>query len=84
MLLDRLTRSLSKVAGSKQVLRALKEGTLATVYIARDADPFVTRPVADACEKAGLRVVEVDDMAALGRAAGLTVKTAAAGILKGS
>jgi large subunit ribosomal protein L7A len=81
--MERLARSPSKVAGSKQVLRALREGKLVSAYIARNADPFVTRPVASACEKAGIPVVEVDDMNELGRACGLTVYAASAGILKG-
>ncbi|MDR1263776.1 MAG: ribosomal L7Ae/L30e/S12e/Gadd45 family protein [Oscillospiraceae bacterium] len=82
-MMERLARASSKVAGAKQVLRALREGKLASAYIARDADPFVTRPVAYACEKAGIPVVEVDDMNELGRACGLTVHAASAGILKG-
>ncbi|MDR1569922.1 MAG: ribosomal L7Ae/L30e/S12e/Gadd45 family protein [Oscillospiraceae bacterium] len=80
--MDRLIQSKARVAGSKQVLRALGEGTLATVYVARDADPFVTRRVVLACEKARVPVIETDSMVQLGRVCGLQVKAAAAGILK--
>ncbi|MDR0395968.1 MAG: ribosomal L7Ae/L30e/S12e/Gadd45 family protein [Oscillospiraceae bacterium] len=82
-MLDLLARAPAKTAGSKQVLRALREGRLKTAYIARDADPFVTRPVADACERAGVSVIEVDYMKALGKACALSVGAASAGILKG-
>lgn len=82
-MIERLVRAPAKVAGSKQVLRAVREGRLAAAYVARDADPFVSRQVADACEKAHVPVVEVDDMDALGRACGLDVRAAAAGILRG-
>ncbi len=71
-----------RVVGARQVLRAIAAGTLAQVYIARDADPFVTRPVMDACEKAGVRFTEVDTMALLGATCGIDVKSSVAGILK--
>ncbi|MDR1599147.1 MAG: ribosomal L7Ae/L30e/S12e/Gadd45 family protein [Oscillospiraceae bacterium] len=82
-MVDRLARAVSRAAGSRQVLRGVREGKLVVAYVARDADPFVTRPVADACEKVGVPVIEVDDMASLGKACGLSVGAAAAGILRG-
>ena len=81
-MLDRLIQAPERVAGAKQVMRALGEGKLAQAYVARDADPFVTRRVIDACEKARVPVTETDSMARLGRVCGLEVKAAVAGILK--
>lgn len=80
--LERLREAKGKVAGAKQVVRALKEGALQLVYIARDADPFVTRKVVVAAEAARVRLVEVDTMDELGKASGINIDTAAAGILK--
>ena len=71
-----------RVVGARQVLRAIAAGTLAHAYVARDADPFVTRPVVDACEKNGVRFTEVDTMVLLGQSAGIDVKASVAGVLK--
>jgi large subunit ribosomal protein L7A len=68
--------------GTNSVLRALSKGELSLVYIARDADPFVTRKVAIAAEKAHVELVEADSMKLLGKACGLSVAAAAAGIIK--
>lgn len=70
-----------RLVGARQVLRAIAAGTVAHVYVARDADPFVTRPVVDACEKAGVRFTEVDTMTMLGQACGIDVKASVAGTL---
>ncbi|MDR2505538.1 MAG: ribosomal L7Ae/L30e/S12e/Gadd45 family protein [Oscillospiraceae bacterium] len=71
-----------RAVGTNSVLRALSKGELSLVYIARDADPFVTRKVAIAAEKAHIELVEADSMKLLGSACGLSVAAAAAGILK--
>ncbi len=70
----------NKVVGAKQVLRAIAAGGVARVFIAQDADMFVTRPVFDACRAAGIEIVEVPSMKALGEACGVQVKAAAAAI----
>ncbi len=69
-----------RVVGARQVIRAIAAGEIAQVFIARDADPFVTRPAMDACEKAGVRFAEVDTMALLGQACGIDVKASVAGL----
>ncbi len=79
---DALKDAGRRVVGARQVLRAIGAGTLAHAYIARDADPFVTRPVVDACEKNGVRFTEVDTMVMLGQTAGIDVKASVAGVLK--
>ncbi len=70
----------NKVVGAKQVLRAIQAGGVQRVYIAQDADMFVTRPVFDACRAAGVEIVEVPSMKALGEACGVQVKAAAAAV----
>lgn len=40
--MEDLKNSVSRVVGTKQVLRGLKSGTLAKVYVANDADTFCT------------------------------------------
>ena len=80
-MLEELTSS-EKVVGAKQVLRAIQAGGVKRVYIASDADVFVTRPVYDACRSAGIEVREVPSMKALGEACALKVRAAAAAIVK--
>ena len=46
-----------KVFGAKQVMRALNADAVKTVYIATDADVFVTRQVYDLCREKNIPVV---------------------------
>ena len=69
-----------KVVGAKQVLRALASGEVRKVFIATDADVFVTRKVYDRCREINMPVVEVPSMKALGEACGVQVKAAVAAI----
>jgi len=71
-----------KIIGAKQVIRALAEKNVRCVYIATDADMFVTRPVFDACRAADVRIVETPSMKALGEVCGMRVKTAAVAVLR--
>lgn len=68
------------VVGAKQLLRAIENGTIKHVYIATDADLFVTKRVTDVCSQKSIPVSEVPSMKALGEACGLAVAAAAAGI----
>ena len=70
----------SKVVGAKQVLRAIANDDIRCVFIATDADMFVTRPVFDACRAKNIEIVEVPSMKALGEACGVQVKAAAAAV----
>ena len=72
----------SKVVGTRRLLRAIRSGEIAEAYIAQDADLYIVRQVRQACNEAGVRMVEVDTMVQLGQACGVEVKTASAGIRK--
>lgn len=71
-----------KVVGTKQVIRALKAGTVARVYVCSNADTFIYQQVVRAAEDAGVPCVRVSDMKELGMICGVDVPTAAAGLLK--
>ena len=71
-----------KVVGAKQVIRTLREYDVRCVYIATDADAFVTRPVFDACRARSVRIIETPSMQALGEACGMRVKATAVAVLK--
>ncbi|MBE3576796.1 MAG: ribosomal L7Ae/L30e/S12e/Gadd45 family protein [Limnochordales bacterium] len=76
-----LTDAARRVVGAKQTLRAVERGEAQTVYIARDADERVVRPIREACERAGVPVVEAESMEELGRICGIAVGAAAAAVL---
>ena len=75
-------KSSDKVVGTRRLLRAIQAGEISEAYIARDADLFIVRQVRQACNAAGVRMVEVESMKKLGEACGIEVKTASAGIRK--
>lgn len=80
--MEALKNAAVKVIGSKQVQRALKAGTLSRVYIAEDIDTFLYQKVRRAAEAAGVPVQTVNSSAELGRACGLEIASAAAGLPK--
>ncbi len=71
-----------KVVGTRQVLRALKAGTLSRVYVANDADTFIYQQVVRAAEDAGVPCARVPSMRELGSACQVEVPAAAAGLLR--
>ena len=75
-------KTAKKVTGAKQVTRALKSGTARKVYLAENADPRVTEPVADLCQETGIEAIHVPSMHALGAACGIAVGSAVAAIVE--
>ena len=71
-----------KVVGTRRLLKALAAGEIEKVYLADDADMFIRTQVQQACSEAGVKLVVVERMADLGKACGVDVKTAAAGLKK--
>ena len=69
------------VAGSKQLKKALLGGRAACVFLAENADPQITEPIAAECEKRDIPITWVATMADLGRACGIEVGAAAAAVL---
>ena len=74
-------KTASKVTGAKQVTRALKNGSVRLVFLAQDADPRVTDPVALLCQEQGVETEIVPTMTELGAACGIAVGSAVAAIL---
>ena len=65
-----------KVVGVKQSRRALQDGLARRIYLACDADPAVTRPLAEAAAAAGIPVESGHTMAQLGKACRIAVGAA--------
>lgn len=80
--METLKNAPNKLVGTKQVLRALEAGTLARIYVANDIDTFLFQKLIRAAEKAGMQAVRVESSLELGRACGLEIASAAAGILR--
>ena len=80
--MEMLKNAASRVVGTKQVLRGIKAGTLAKVYVANDADTFIFQQVVRAADAARVPVQRVPTMKELGRTCGVETAAAAAGILK--
>ncbi len=70
-----------KVVGVKQVRRALNDGRAKTLFLARDADPALTGPLAALAEEKGLAVNWTEHMRELGRACGIAVGAAVAAVV---
>ena len=66
------------VVGAKQLRKALKAGRAEQVYLAKNADPGLTEPLAALCKKKKVPITWVSSMADLGRACGIEVGAAAA------
>ncbi len=79
---DQLKNARRKVAGMKQTLKALEKGEALAVFIARDAEEKIIRPVAELCEAKGVELHYVDTMQELGKLCGIKVNAATAAILE--
>lgn len=72
----------NKTVGLKQSMKALENGTVKQVFIAKDADERVVGKVKELCQKSNLPITDVDTMKQLGKACGIDVGAAVACILK--
>lgn len=71
----------STVVGLKQLRKALKDGTVQKVFLARNAEPRLVEPMEALCREKGVPCIWVDTMAQLGTACGIDVGAAAAALL---
>ena len=67
-----------KVVGVKQTRRALNDGRATSVFLAHDADPALTEPLADLAGSKGVPVFWTEHMKELGAACGIAVGAAVA------
>ena len=81
MLDETLKKSKHKTVGVKQTQRALEKGDVRRVYIAKDAEMHVLRPIMELCRTRGIEVLEVQTMIELGKACGIEVGAAVAALL---
>ena len=66
------------VVGAKQLRKALASGMAKKVFLAVNADPAITEPIAAMCREKEVPFLWVRTMAELGKACGIQVGAAAA------
>ena len=70
------------VVGAKQLRKALQNGRAKAVYLAKNADPFLTEPITALCAQNHITINWIDTMLDLGAACGIDVGAAAAAIVE--
>ena len=81
MAISQVSEELAKykfIVGAKQLKKALKNGIAHRVFLACNADPAVTEPIAALCKQNHVDVAWVRSMTDLGHACGIEVGAAAA------
>ena len=73
--------SQEKVIGVKQSRKAIRDGRAKRVYLAIDADPAITDPVAAGCMETGIPVETGYTMEQLGQACRITVGASVVAVL---
>lgn len=66
----------AKVVGVKQSKKVIASGGAQAVYIAKDAEMRVLRPIIELCGQKNIDVTEIPTMEELGKAAGIDVGAA--------
>ena len=70
------------IIGTKQAVKALKQGIVQEIIIAKDADPKVTAPVVNEARELNIPVQYADSMKKLGKACEIEVSAAAVAIIR--
>ncbi len=74
-------KNASRVTGAKQTRRALAAGQVKKLFLAADADPALTAPLAQTAREGGIPVDDQATMAQLGAACGIAVGAACCAVL---
>ena len=69
------------VVGAKQLRKALNKGCVLRAYLARNADPAITEPLAALCQQNSVEFSWVRSMSDLGQACGIEVGAATAAVV---
>ncbi|WP_163971938.1 50S ribosomal protein L7ae-like protein [Oceanobacillus halotolerans] len=80
---EKVTQLRSRIIiGTKQTLKAMKNGDISEVYIADDANGQITQKVVNLAEELNIPCHRVDSMKKLGAACGIDVGASTAAIKK--
>ncbi|MEH7500961.1 50S ribosomal protein L7ae-like protein [Neobacillus drentensis] len=70
------------VIGTKQTVKALKEGNVRELIVANDADPKVTAKVVNEALDINVPILYVDSMLKLGKSCGIEVGASTVAIIR--
>lgn len=79
MLEDLMTQP--KTVGIKETIKAVQEGKVHIVFLAKDADEHMQQSILSEANAKNIQVMYVDAMTELGKACNVEVKTATAALL---
>lgn len=77
---EKVTQANDVIIGTKQTIKALKNGEVKELIVAHDAEERVTKKVTSAALENSVPVTRVDSMRKLGKACGIDVGAAAVAI----
>ena len=75
-------RKNNMIVGAKAVKKCLRNRQICTAFLAENADPAVTDPIAQMCSAEDIPLIWVKTMAELGRTCGIEVGAAAAAAIR--
>lgn len=78
---EKVEQATALVIGLKQTIKAIEQGMVKEVFVAKDADARLTSKVVSLCREKTIPVDVVDSMRNLGKACGIEVGAAAAAII---
>ncbi|WP_246945523.1 50S ribosomal protein L7ae-like protein [Bacillus pinisoli] len=78
---EKVAQAYNIIVGTKQTIKALKNGEVKEIVVAEDADPRVTYKVIQTAKEQRVSVTKVDSMKKLGKACGIEVGAAAVAII---
>lgn len=81
-MVERLKKCRCRVVGTKETLKAVEKNEAQLVFIARDAEEKVTRPVVDLCREQKIEMQDAQSMQELGKYCGIKIGAATAAIIK--
>ena len=70
-----------KVVGAKQTIKYIKSGMAVKVYIAKDAETKVIKPIEEICKQNDIELIYVSTMKELGRMCGIDIGAATAALI---
>lgn len=72
----------SRIVGTKQTLKAIKSSKAEVVYVAKNAEEKVIKPIIDSCNEYGVKVIIISTMQKLGTLCNIDVGAATACTIK--
>lgn len=79
---EKVLRANKVIIGTKQTVKALKDGNVQELVVAADADPKVTSKMIHQARELDVPILHVDSMKKLGKACGIEVGASAVAIIR--